>query len=348
MSGPSNMIACSVDGVSETAAPAMAVPANEIVTPSLPQTPAIIKRLHVVQLFCGLGGFRIGCNYATTPAITFDFVYSHDTSEKVKQIYDANFPEPMICAPLPDITAIPDCDILVTGIEGQTEATLPHTINIVRAKQPCWLLFESDKKYGKDTVSPLETHLRSLRYMIMKTSIDMSKVTPFPQSRERSYIVACNDISKLSRFILPTTRNQPARSIPSLLQPPEQIHDKYYYFPGKTIYDILAQAVTKQGTLYQFRRYYVRENKTERCPTLTANMGRGGHNVPIVRDTKGIRRLTPQECLLFQGFPPEYQIPPRVADCHSYMYIGSAVAPPMVQRIVEQICVGEEMPKPDL
>lgn len=339
MSDPSN-IARFVEGVSETAAPGIG---NEIITPSTTST-----RLRVVQLFCGLGGFRIGCTYASTPAIQFDFVYAHDTSEKVKQIYDANFPEPMICAPLPDIASIPDCDIVVAGIEGQTEATLPHIIEIVRVKQPRWLLFENDKKYGKETTSPLETHLRQLRYMILKTSMDMSKVTPFPQSRERAYIVACNDISKLSRFILPTTRNQPARPISSLLQSPDQIHDKYYYFPGKTIYDVLAQAVTKQGTLYQFRRYYVRENKTERCPTLTANMGRGGHNVPIVRDTKGIRRLTPQECLLFQGFPPEYQIPPRVADCHSYMYIGSAIAPPMVQRIVEQICVGEGMPKPDL
>lgn len=338
MSDPSDN-ACSVGEVSETAAPG-----NEIITPSIPTS----KRMRVVQLFCGLGGFRIGCTYASTPTIQFDFVYSHDTTEKVKQIYDANFTEPLVCSPLPDIASIPSCDILVTGIEGQTDTTLPHIMEIVRILQPRWLIFENDKKYGKDTLSPLEIQLRQLRYMIIKTFMDMSKVTPFPQSRERSYIIACNDISKLSRFILPTTRNQPARSISSLLQNPDTIHDKYYYFPGKTIYDILSQSVTKQGTLYQFRRYYVRENKTERCPTLTANMGRGGHNVPIVRDAKGIRRLTPQECLLFQGFPPEYIIPPHVADCHSYMHIGSAVAPPMVQRIVEQICVGEEMPKPDL
>lgn len=341
--------ACSQGEVSVAAAPIRGnvveqSAQNEIVTPS-------VKRLRVVELFCGLGGFRIGCNYASTPAIQFDFVYAHDTSEKVKQIYDVNFPPPspsMICSPLPDIATIPDCDLLVTGIEGQTDATLPYIINIVREKRPCWVIFENDKKYGKDTVSPMESQMQSLRYMVLKTSIDMSKVTPFPQSRERSYIVACNDISKLSRFIMPTTRIQPVRTIQSLLQSPDTIHDKYYYFPGKTIYDTLAQAVTKQGTLYQFRRYYVRENKTERCPTLTANMGRGGHNVPIVRDSKGIRRLTPQECLLFQGFPPEYQIPARIADCHSYTFIGSAIAPPMVQRIVEQICVGEGMPKPDL
>jgi len=35
----------------------------------------------------------------------------------------------------------------------------------------------------------------------------------------------------------------------------------------------------------------VRENKSNVCPTLTANMGTGGHNVPIIRDNFGIRKL---------------------------------------------------------
>ena len=31
--------------------------------------------------------------------------------------------------------------------------------------------------------------------------------------------------------------------------------------------------------------------------TLTANMGTGGHNIPIIIDNYGIRKLTPNECL---------------------------------------------------
>ena len=47
------------------------------------------------------------------------------------------------------------------------------------------------------------------------------------------------------------------------------------------------------NTVYQWRRVYVRENKSNLCPTLTAfNMGTGGHNVPLVRDKLGIRKLT--------------------------------------------------------
>jgi hypothetical protein len=42
--------------------------------------------------------------------------------------------------------------------------------------------------------------------------------------------------------------------------------------------------VIKKDTIYQWRRKYVRENKSNVCPTLTANMGMGGHNVPIILD----------------------------------------------------------------
>jgi DNA (cytosine-5)-methyltransferase 1 len=31
-------------------------------------------------------------------------------------------------------------------------------------------------------------------------------------------------------------------------------------------------------------------------------MGTGGHNVPIIIDNYGIRKLTPIECLKIQGF----------------------------------------------
>ena len=43
------------------------------------------------------------------------------------------------------------------------------------------------------------------------------------------------------------------------------------------------------------------------CPTLTANRC-GGHNVPLLKDDKGIRKLTPRECFNFKGFPLDYKL----------------------------------------
>jgi len=85
------------------------------------------------------------------------------------------------------------------------------------------------------------------------------------------------------------------------------------------------------------RRVYVRENKSKVCPTLTANMGTGGHNVPLIRDKYGIRKLTPRECLLFQGFPESFKIPENVSDAQLYKQAGNSVTVPVIERIASNM-----------
>jgi len=65
-------------------------------------------------------------------------------------------------------------------------------------------------------------------------------------------------------------------------------------------------------------------------------MGTGGHNVPIVLDNKGIRKLTPRECANFQGFPDTYVLP-SLADAHLYKQFGNSVSIPVVERIAKNI-----------
>ena len=86
----------------------------------------------------------------------------------------------------------------------------------------------------------------------------------------------------------------------------ENVHDKYYYSDRFKVFDEIEKGITKnisENVLYQYRRYYVRENKSNCCPTLTANMGGGGHNVPLLKDDKGIRKLTFKEnVLIYKDF----------------------------------------------
>jgi DNA (cytosine-5)-methyltransferase 1 len=65
-------------------------------------------------------------------------------------------------------------------------------------------------------------------------------------------------------------------------------------------------------------------------------MGTGGHNVPIVLDNKGIRKLTPRECANFQGFPSNY-ILPTLADAHLYKQFGNSVSIPVVERVAKNM-----------
>ena len=119
----------------------------------------------------------------------------------------------------------------------------------------------------------------------------------------------------------------------------KDVDNKYYYTNRFKVFNEVNNSVTKnieENVLYQYRRYYVRENKSNCCPTLTANMGGGGHNVPLLRDEKGVRKLTPRECFNLQGFPPDYKLP-ELCDSALYKLAGNAVSVPVVSLIVNKL-----------
>lgn len=152
-----------------------------------------------------------------------------------------------------------------------------------------------------------------------------------PQNRERIYIVGFLDEIAHNNFSFPK-KIALTKTIHDCLEENE-VNDKYYY-NGKSLYNALKKEMTNKETVYQWRRKYVRENKNNVCPTLTANMGTGGHNVPLVLNGKGIRKLTPRECANFQGFPPNFKLP-NIADSHLYKQFGNSVSIPVIQRIAE-------------
>ena len=81
----------------------------------------------------------------------------------------------------------------------------------------------------------------------------------------------------------------------------------------------------------------MRENKSKVCPTLTANMGTGGHNVPLILDDYDIRKLTPEECLMFQGFPKSFKFPKIVSKSEAYKQAGNSVSVPIIKKIAKNI-----------
>ncbi len=66
-------------------------------------------------------------------------------------------------------------------------------------------------------------------------------------------------------------------------------------------------------------------------PTLSAKMGTGGNNVPLI----GVRRLTPTECERLQGFPDGWTS--GQSDTHRYKQLGNAVSVPVAHWIGNKI-----------
>lgn len=93
----------------------------------------------------------------------------------------------------------------------------------------------------------------------------------------------------------------------------------------------------KKPAIYQWRRKYVRQNKSGVVPTLTANQGEGGHNVCIVKTKYGLRKMTPRECFNTQGFPKNYKLPKKQSDARLYKQAGNSVCVPVIKRIADNI-----------
>ena len=66
-------------------------------------------------------------------------------------------------------------------------------------------------------------------------------------------------------------------------------------------------------------------------------MGTGGHNVPLIKDTFGIRKLTPRECFNLQGFPATFKLPDDVPNTQLYKQAGNSVTVAMIERFAEII-----------
>jgi DNA (cytosine-5)-methyltransferase 1 len=181
-------------------------------------------------------------------------------------------------------------------------------------------------------------NIEKLGYHVRYRVVNTCQVTTVPQNRERIYIVCFRDLELFEKFDFNFGSSPPInRPVAEFLEP--RINDKYYYHTTSAIYDKLIGSVNKHvstNTVYQYRRYYVRENKSNVCPTLTANMGSGGHNVPIILDDVGIRKLTPRECFNLQGFTTDYQLP-NLSDAKLYSLAGNAVSIPVIELIIKKI-----------
>lgn len=311
--------------------------------------------LKFIDLFSGIGGIKLAFEYAG-----FECVLSNDFDKDCKITFDLNFSEvfdqgkQMV---LDDIANIPsssltDFDILVGGFPCQPFSIAGYRkgfmddkgrgnvffeiIRILRDKKPKAFFLENVKNLKShdkgNTIKVMYAELEKLGYKVRDQVLNTLEYGDLPQNRERIYIVGFLDKTAFDRFTFPD-KMLLSRTIHTCLE--KAVDDKYYY-DGKPLHASLKNNVLKKDTVYQWRRKYVRENKNNVCPTLTANMGMGGHNVPIILDDKGIRKLTPRECANFQGFPKSYKLP-KLADSVLYKQFGNSVSIPVVQRIAENL-----------
>jgi len=313
-----------------------------------------MSKLKLAELFTGTGAFSLA--FEKTKKV--ETIYANDFCKKSEIIYNENFSIKLDCKDLNDIDEkkIKKMDILTggfpcqpfsiageqKGFEDERSNVFWKILKIIKKHKPTVVILENVKNLQShdegNTFNTITKEIEKLKYFYKHKILNTCIHSNVPQNRERIYIVCFKNKEDCDNFEFPEEVNEKDKILLNKTMEID-IPDKYYYNNTMKIWNELEANVKtpiSKNVIYQYRRYYVRENKNNVCPTLTANMGTGGHNVPIIKDTKGIRKLIPRECFNLQGFPKTYKLP-NLSDAALYKLAGNAVSYPIVEKIANKI-----------
>jgi len=300
-------------------------------------------------LFAGIGGIELGFKNAgfdiawaneidKNACITYRHNHSHTLYEK-----DLNNLDPKEVTPIDILTGGFPCQAFSIagyqkGFRDDRGNVFFRILDFIDELNPKVVFLENVKNLiGHDKGKTFERIIHELEtirgYTVKHKILNSCEYGNVPQNRERIYIVAFQNEDIASKFTFP----QPKKLTKKVTDIIDSTADEKYYYTNSRYYTQLKDEMKNKDTVYQWRRVYVRENKSKLCPTLTANMGTGGHNVPLIIDSKDIRKLTPRECARFQGYPESFKFPEQLANSSLYKQIGNSVSLPVIKAIADEI-----------
>ncbi len=313
----------------------------------------VVKRsLTVAGLFAGVGGIEIGFQRAG-----FTPVFANEIDKYAAKTYEANHQHTLAVGDIGELPsdALPtDLTVLAGGFPCQPFSVAGYRkgfkddrgnvfrdiVRLIQDQQPEVVFLENVKNLkGHDhgnTFKVINESLEASGYSVTAKVLNSSEYGNIPQNRERIYIIGFKDPMANANFMWPDSVALTTR-LSELIDFRKKKDPKYYYTEARPFFDILTEEMKDPKSIYQWRRQYVRQNKSGVCPTLTANMGMGGHNVPLIKTRYGIRKLTPRECFNMMGYAEDFILPAELADSQLYKQAGNSVVVPVIERIARQI-----------
>lgn len=305
--------------------------------------------LRFIDLFCGIGGFRIAFERAGCKN-----VYSCDWNEKAQLTYETNFND----KPAGDIhevavADIPPHDILCAGFpcqpfsiagvskklslgrkhgfEDKEQGNLFFSIaDIIDFHRPSAFVLENVKNLkshdqGRTFQIIYDTLTNALGYHVHWRVIDAQTVVP--QHRERIFLVGFKEGRTFNFPEFPAE----GPKLKSILD--NRVPDKYTL--SDHLWKYLQDYAAKHraaGNGFGFGLFTGRDT----ARTLSARYYKDGSEILISQGAKkNPRRLTPRECCRLMGFPEDFKIP--VSDTQAYRQFGNSVVVPVVERVAKAV-----------
>lgn len=304
------------------------------------------KEVRFIDLFAGIGGFRIALNNLGAKC-----VFSSEWDKEAQKTYEMNFGE----MPAGDITKIdekdvPDHDILCGGFPCQAfsisgkqkgfndvRGTLFFDIvRIVKEKKPKILFLENVRNLishdNKKTLNTILRILDEIGYNVFHEVINASEhgcVT----SRKRVYFVCFRKNLGIKDFNFPKPTYQ-ERYLSDIID--KNINEQDYVINRE---DIVVKKNQNQNKLKPIRIGQISKGgQGERiysidghAITLSAHGGGVASKTGAYLINGNVRKLTPNECRKVMGFPEDFKINPSKSQ--AYQQFGNSVVIPVIQKI---------------
>lgn len=328
----------------------------------VPFPPLTNPKFKFIDLFAGIGGFRIAMQNLGGKCI-----FTSEWNEQAKKTYEANFGE----VPFGDITlketkeSIPDgFDVLCAGFPCQafsiagkrggfedTRGTLFFDVaEIIKEKKPKAIFLENVKGLrNHDRGKTLSTILNVLRndlgYYVPEPRIINARYFGVPQNRERIFIVGFRKDLKIAEFDYPAP-SEPSTCFEDVKE--EGVVSVKYYLSNTYLNTLIEHRKRHEKKGNGFGYEIISDDGIANA-VVCGGMGRERNLVyddrledftPVTNikgevNRKGIRKMTPREWARLQGFPDKFIIP--VSDAAAYRQFGNSVAIPAIQATAENI-----------
>ena len=306
-----------------------------------------------IDLFCGLGGFRIALEHYNA-----ECVFSSDIDPHVQKNYEYNFNEKVHG----DITAIqaqdiPAHDVICGGFPCQpfsiansvgktgfehTKGTLFYdVVRIAKHHKPKFVFLENvnrlEKHDGGNTLKTMIQALDDIDYITYYKTLNSADYNT-AQQRKRVYLVAIRKDIHHKTFLFPN-----ATSNYSILRDHLICNQDQSLIISRD-YDIVKNVTQRTRKVMRVGLIESRDSQGYRIysplgltPTFTASGGGLAGKTGAYLINNHVRKLSTKECLNVLGYPQDYLFQSDIPKTQQYKMIGNSVAVNVLKAIYHQI-----------
>lgn len=309
-----------------------------------------MSKLKIGSLFAGIGGIDLAFEQAG-----FEIAWANEIDTAACKTYRHNFPSTKLIEG--DIRhlntgTLEKVDVLIAGFPCQSFSVCGNQkgfkdsrgnlffeiMRVADGLQPPVIFLENvanlTEHDNRKTFNRIHNELSERNYYIRYIIADACNYG-IPQHRTRTYIVAFKDFEMCNQFKFP--EEQPLKNnIFDIIDRSIRADDRFYLSEKSAQYQKMKASITDENQIYRFFDYGIQKSKDGISFTLKANMGTWYNRVPIIKDSFGIRTITPKECLALQGFPPSFDFP-NIPLKSMYKQCGNTVVVPVIKRIATQL-----------